>query len=234
MNPVYGDTDSLFIADPKEGMINWLTTKTKTDLGLDLAVDVKYSICVLSSAKKAYFGIFSNGQPDLKGVTLGKSSTPPLFRKIFLDALSYLKDVDNQAKLEKVRPKITELLKQHIKEIRKGNVSIPDLAYRVKLWKTKASTELSSALPQPYQAKAQLEKAGITIRRKQEIGFVKVKSFRFGKRKFSVKPTNFVKAHEIDIHDYIRKLELAFQQVLKPLNIPFPKTETLSLERFMS
>jgi len=61
MQPVYGDTDSLFISNPSKSQIDWLILKTKKDLGLDLAVDVIYSLCVLSAAKKAYFGILPDG-----------------------------------------------------------------------------------------------------------------------------------------------------------------------------
>jgi len=55
MHPIYGDTDSLFLDNPSEGEVKWLVKTVKEKLRLDLAVDKKYSVCVMPKAKKAYF-----------------------------------------------------------------------------------------------------------------------------------------------------------------------------------
>ncbi|MFX1564153.1 MAG: DNA polymerase domain-containing protein, partial [Promethearchaeota archaeon] len=106
MSPVYGDTDSLFLDNPVQQQIERLIAKIKEDLGLILSIDVTYPLCVLSSAKKAYFGMLADGTPDIKGITLGKSSTPPLFRDIFLEVVSPLGGVDAPEKLTERIPKV--------------------------------------------------------------------------------------------------------------------------------
>ncbi|MEM4704273.1 MAG: DNA polymerase domain-containing protein, partial [Candidatus Bathyarchaeia archaeon] len=54
MLPLYGDTDSLFLDNPSEEEVGWLIKAVKERFWLDLAVDKRYSLCVLPKAKKAY------------------------------------------------------------------------------------------------------------------------------------------------------------------------------------
>lgn len=233
MHPMYGDTDSLFLDNPSRAQVEWLSATTRDELGLTLAVDVVYPLCVFSSAKKAYFGILPEGKVDAKGVTLGKSSTPPLFRAIFLDALTPLTGVDNPEKLKKASEQVVQRLRERVASLRRGEFTVPEMEIRVKVWKAMERREKGSALPQPYQALQQLADRGIKVKRWEDVGFVKVKPFRYGKRTFTVRPTRMATKEEIDIPDYVRRLQLAFQQVLQPLNILFPAEETMGLDAFL-
>ncbi|MFX1563014.1 MAG: DNA polymerase domain-containing protein, partial [Promethearchaeota archaeon] len=233
MYPVYGDTDSLFLDNPARQQIERLIGKIMDDLGLILSIDVTYPLCVLSSAKKAYFGMLADGTPDIKGITLGKSSTPPLFRDIFLEVVSPLGGVDAPEKLAERIPKVLEILNKRIRDLRKGTFSIKDMEYRVIAWKAMEGRERRS-LAQPYQAIQQLSDRGISVKQRKEVTFVKVKPFRYAKRTFTVKPTQFATKDEIDIPDYLRKLELAFQQVLEPLGIKFPAGSKMGLDAYVA
>jgi uncharacterized protein YqjF (DUF2071 family) len=52
--------------------------------------------------------------------------------------------------------------------------------------------------------------------------FVKVNPFLYQGRRFTVKPTEYVKRFgEINIMDYIRNLRTALNQIFKPMNITF-------------
>lgn len=234
MRPIYGDTDSLFLDHPTTKQVKWLIGMVKDELKLRLAVDVVYPLCVFSSAKKAYFGILPDGTPDLKGITLGKSSTPPRFRKIFLEIAKPLAGVDSPKKLAKARPEIVQILQHQIAALRRGEFTVEDMEYKVKVWKAEKDLKKGSGLAQPYQAMQQLTDKGIKVKKREEIGFVKVKPFHYGHRTFSVKPTHMATRHEIDVPDYIRKLEMAFEQVLVPLQIEFPKKLSRGLDTFLS
>lgn len=234
MRPIYGDTDSLFLDQPTPDQINWLIGKVKDELGLILAVDVVYPLCVFSSAKKAYFGMLPDGTPDIKGITLGKSSTPPRFRQIFLEAVKPLVGIDSSKKLVQVGPKIIEILQQEISKFRQREFTVEDLEYRVKLWRADKERRKGLGLAQPYQALEQLKDKGVKVKKRDEIGFVKVKPFRYGARTFSVKPTRMATRNEIDVPDYIRKLDMAFEQVLGPMQIEFPRKQSRGLETFLS
>ncbi len=234
MRPIYGDTDSLFLDNPSKSDIKWLIAKVKDELKLQLAVDVVYPLCVFSSAKKAYFGIFTDGTPDLKGITLGKSSTPPRFRQIFLDTIKPLAHVDSPKTLSDSIPKIIDVLRHQIMRLRRRDFSVEEMEYRVKVWKADKERGKGTALAQPYQALKQLTDSGIKVKKRDELGFVKVIPFRYGSRTFTVKPTQMATKHEIDVPDYIRKLELAFEQVLVPLKIKFPSKQSRALDSYLS
>ena len=45
-----------------------------------LAYDRVYSVCVLSAAKKAYFGILPDGEPEIKGLSIAESNSPKILR----------------------------------------------------------------------------------------------------------------------------------------------------------
>jgi DNA polymerase elongation subunit (family B) len=72
---IYGDTNSIFLENASTDKVEWLIKTVKEKLRLGLAVEKRYPVCVLSKAKKAYFGILPDGTPDLKGLTAIKSNT---------------------------------------------------------------------------------------------------------------------------------------------------------------
>ena len=76
LKPRYGDTDSVFLDNPSEEDVTKFTESVKNRFGLELASDRVYSVCVLSAAKKAYFGILPNGEPEIKGLSIAKSNSP--------------------------------------------------------------------------------------------------------------------------------------------------------------
>jgi len=56
--------------------------------------------------------------------------------------------------------------------------------------------------------------------------FVKVKPFNYQGRRFTVKPTNFVKRFsEINFMDYIRNLRTALNQTFEPMKITINEFE---------
>ncbi|MFX1565724.1 MAG: DNA polymerase domain-containing protein, partial [Promethearchaeota archaeon] len=234
MHPIYGDTDSIFLDNPTAQQIDWLIKIVQDELKLKLAIDVVYKLCVFSSAKKAYFGILPDGKPDIKGITLGKSSTPPRFREIFLEAVKPLAVVDSPTKLADAKPEIVSILQREITRLRRRDFAVDEMEYRVKVWKGDKGRGKGSALAQPYQALQQLSDKGIKVKKRDEIRFVKVNPFRYSTRTFTVKPTQMATKDEIDIPDYIRKLEMAFEQILIPLEIDFPKQQSRPLDAFLS
>ncbi len=234
MHPIYGDTDSIFLDKPSPQQINWLIKIVRDELKLKLAVDVVYSLCVFSSAKKAYFGILPDGTPDIKGITLGKSSTPPRFREIFMEAVKPLAGVDTPKKLREASPKIIGFLQREVTRLKRRVFKVEELEYRVKVWKADKDRDKDAALAQPYQALQQLTDKGFKVKKRAEIGFVKVNPFRYGPKTFTVKPTQMATKDEIDINDYVRKLAMAFEQVLVPLDIKFPSQKSHHLDDYLS
>ena len=235
LRPLYGDTDSLFLDDPRMEQVEWLIRKVKEILRLDLAIDKVYSVCILPRAMKAYFGIMKDGTPDIKGVTAIKSNSPPLIRKVFAECVRELADVKNWTEFEEAKRRIRRIVEEAIKRLRSGRVSLDDLAYQVKLHFDLTERSIrDEALHQPYQCAIQLADSGRKVNRGNVVSFVKVKPFIYRGRKFTVKPLDLVKGfQEINAEDYVRNLRAALSQVFKPMNLSFDEGQRTTLADFI-
>ena len=222
LHPIYGDTDSLFLDDPREEQVEWLIKTVKERLRLDLAVNERYSVCVLPRAMKAYFGIRRDGTPDIKGVTAIKSNSPLFIQKVFRGCVKEMAEVNNLAELERAKEHIQGIVVNAIRNLKAGRVTLKDLEYSVELHEDPQKKLKGTALHQPYQCAVQLLDSGQLVQRRNIVKFVKVKPFPYKGRTFTVKPTEQLKIFgEVNVEDYVRNLRTALNQTFKPMNIRF-------------
>ena len=222
LHPIYGDTDSLFLENPTEKEIEWLINIVKKRLKLYLSVEVKYTLCVLPAASKAYFGIKKDGTYDIKGLTAIKSNSPDFIHKVFEDCIKELTTVKNKSELLKAKHKIEAIVQNAIEDLVTGEIPIEDLEYSVVIHDDPREKVEGNSLHQPYQCAVQLLDSGQKVKRGDEMHFVKVNPFLYQGRKFTVKPTEFAERFgEINVMDYIRNLKTALNQTFKPMNITF-------------
>jgi DNA polymerase I len=228
LRPIYGDTDSIFLDNAPREKVEWLIRTVKEELRLDLAVEKRYSICVLSEAKKAYFGILQDGTPDIKGLTVIKSNAPRLFLETFQNCVKQLSRVKNESEYKEAKKGIIRVAKKAINALRQRRVPLKDLEYSVKLRFDPREKVREEALHQPYQCAVQLIDSGKEVRKRDTVSFIKVKPFTYRGRRFTVKPTEHVRTpSEINVEDYIRNLKTALGQTFRPMNIRFEeKRET--------
>jgi DNA polymerase elongation subunit (family B) len=222
LHPIYGDTDSLFLEDPSEKEIKWLIKTVKKRLKLDLSVDVRYTLCVLPAASKAYFGIKKDGTYDIKGLTAIKSNSPDFIRKVFEDCVKELTTVKDKSELPKAKRKIEAIVQNATEDLVRGEIPIKDLEYSVVIHDDPVVKVKGSSIHQPYQCAFQLLDSGQKVKRGDEMRFVKVNPFLYHGRRFTVKPTEYARRFsEINVMDYIRNLRTALNQTFKPMNITF-------------
>jgi len=230
MHPIYGDTDSIFLNAPSEPQVQALIDEVKRELNLDLAREKGYSICVLSAAKKAYFGITEKGAVDLKGLTAIKSNAPNLIQQVFRNCVEVLSGVKDMQGYALAKAKIANVVNDALETLRARKVNLENLTYSVRLYHEPSErTSLHGALSQPYQCALQLINAGERLRRGDTVHFIKVKPFSYRGRTFTVKPLSHVKSlAEINVENYARNLETALQQTFEPMNILLKKDMKLT------
>ena len=222
LHPIYGDTDSLFLENPTEKEIKWLIKTVKNQLKLDLSVDVRYDLCVLPTAAKAYFGIKKDGTVDFKGLTAIKSNSPNFVHNVFNDCVQELTTVKNKQEFLNAKNRIKTIVQKATADLIKGNVPIKDLEYSVVIHDDPKEKTKEKTLHQPYQCAIQLLDSGKNVKRGDEMHFIKVQPFKYQGKKFTVKPTDQVKKiSEINVMDYVRNMKTALNQTFKPMNISF-------------
>jgi len=225
LHPVYGDTDSLFLENAPIDKVETLIKTVKQQLRLDLAVERRYSVCVLSAAKKAYFGILPDGTPDLKGLTAVKSNAPNFIQNVFKNCVKELSTVNNAEQYEHAKAGIVRTVENAVKDLRNGRFNLKNMIFSVKLYHNPKDKFTSKVLPQPYQCAKQLIDKGTTVNERDTVYFIKVKPFTYQGKEFTVKPADTVRSpSEVNIEDYVRNLTTALNQIFKPMGISF-KTE---------
>jgi DNA polymerase I len=235
LQPLYGDTDSLFLDNPTDEQVDQLIITVKNKLHLDLTVDKVYSVCVLPRAMKAYFGIRKDGTPDVKGLTATKSNSPPFIQKVFMNCASELINVKNWAEFEEAKENIKNVVNRTISDLKSGKIPLGELEYTVKLhFDPSARLTDEVVLHQAYQCAVQIVGLGREIHKGDTVSFVKVKPFNYGGKNFTVKPTDLVKdPFETNIDDYVRNLRTALSQTFKPMNLSFKEEPKTTLVDFI-
>jgi len=220
LKPRYGDTDSVFLDNPPRDGVERFVESVKNRFGLQLAYDRAYAVCVLSSAKKAYFGILPNGEPEIKGLAIAKSNSPRFFQETFQKCLAKLSEGRQSADdFQRAKQHVPDVVKDAIRALREGRVPLSDLEYRVELRDDPREKSKAKTLPQAYQAATLLLKEGKEVPQGAVVGFVKVHRFRFQGRQFTVKPTTQANTREISVRDYIRNLSSSLAQTFEPMGI---------------
>jgi DNA polymerase elongation subunit (family B) len=220
LKPRYGDTDSVFLDNPPRDDVERFVASVRSHFGLQLANDRAYAVCVLSSAKKAYFGILSNGEPEIKGLAIAKSNSPRFFQETFQKCLAKLSEGRHSADdFQRAKQHVPGVVKDAIRALREGRVPLSDLEYRVELRDDPREKSKAKTLPQAYQAATLLLKEGTEIPQGGVVGFVKVQRFKFQGRQFTVKPTTQASTKEISVSDYIRNLSSSLAQTFEPMGI---------------
>jgi len=213
---LYGDTDSVFLANPTKEQLEEISDWSKKELDLDLEEEKTYQFLALSQRKKNYVGIYKDTKyVDIKGLLAKKKNTPDFIKKVFNQMLKILKQITNDEEFLQAKQNIIQIVRDNLKMIGKANTfSLEDYAINISM--QKKISNYNKTIPQHVRAAIELQ--NITGRE-----FQKGDTIRLIKSKDSVgaKAIEIAKLQDIDIPKYKELLRSALEQVLDALGITF-------------
>ena len=233
---LYGDTDSIFVHQPKPEHITELEEWSLDTFQIELSTDYVFRYCGLSDRKKNYFGITTKGLPIVKGLMGKKKNTPNLAKEPFEIALEILSEVQTPEELENAKQKITSTIKRVIRNISKKEFKLEDLAISVTLSK---KLDHYDSWTQPLQAAIQLIQAfpeGEVPTIGTSISFIKTKPFKIqtegiqlsdkisGSNECSVKPIQLAHITDVDIPKVKELLKSTLVQLLDTIGISWTES----------
>lgn len=201
---IYGDTDSIFLEQPREEQILELMKWSGRSLGVELDIDKLYRYVVFSRRKKNYVGVSQDGSVDIKGLTGKKRHIPPMIKEAFLQLTRILADIQSPDDVEGAKEAIRELVERVYNRLRSREFELEELAFRVMLGRSLSSYEIT---PQHVKAAKMLQEQGISLGVGDIISYVVTQG--------GVKPVRLASKRDIDVEKYIEYLESMFEQVLE-------------------
>ncbi|UJG39755.1 MAG: ribonuclease H-like domain-containing protein [Candidatus Heimdallarchaeum aukensis] len=243
---LYGDTDSIFVYQPKSSDIEELKKWSLDNFQIELGIDYVFRYCCLSDRKKNYFGITTKGTPIVKGLMGKKKNTPSLIKRAFDRVLKILSDVNSPEELETAKEKIISIVQRTMRRLDERSFKLEDLAISVTLSKRLKDYE---SWTQPLQAAIQLliKNPNSDIAVGSTITFVKTKPFKIKvpsgllndkislSDECSVKPIELATKSDVDVKKMKELVQSTFGQLLDTLGISWKEVEGIkSLDTFFS
>jgi DNA polymerase I len=216
---LYGDTDSLFLARPAKEQLRKLIEYSEKELKVELDIEKVYRYVALSSRKKNYLGVTSDGMIDIKGLTGKKRNTPAFLQEAFMQMVEILRQVQDSEGFAAAKDRILRLAREKLMMLERRDFKIEDMAIRVQL--TKSLDAYVKTTPQHVKAAKQLQAAGRDVAAGDIIAFVKTVG--------GVKPVEQASIQEIDISKYKDLVKSTFEQVLDALGIEW--FDTIGMRR---
>lgn len=209
MEPIYGDTDSLFLLNADNEKIKGLMDYA-SQLGIDIDLDKVYRFVLFSGRKKNYLGVTADGSVVIKGLVGKKRNAPSFVKDLMDDIVERLRSVHTLDDIFKTRDEISALIRDYESKLRERKITLDKLAIKTTL--NKDLDEYTKNKPQHVKAAEMLSKAmGVKLGRGDVIIYVKTRDA------LGVKPIQLARIDEIDDRKYLEYMATTVEQVLEAL-----------------
>ncbi|MCS7107318.1 MAG: DNA-directed DNA polymerase I [Acidilobaceae archaeon] len=223
---IYGDTDSIFVWDPKKEDLEFLVKYVADMYGLELELDKKFKVVLFGGLKKNYIGVTEKGEVVIKGMVGKKSSTPEFIKNEFKKVVQVLGELEDPESAYRVLEKIRERLLEMYKKVKNRGYTLDELAIRVML--SKDPEKYKKTTPQHVKAARMLQAEGINVTRGNIISYVKTKD------SVGVKPVSLAKLSEVDVSKYVEHMRTTFEQMLESFGLEWEEiTGQRSLDKIL-
>ena len=187
---IYGDTDSLFIKNEPEKIVEFISWVEEV-LGFDIKVDKVYKRVFFTEAKKRYIGLTDDGTTDVVGFEAIRGDWAEVAKEV---QFTVAKLILEEGKTEKA----IEYVRKLIGELKENKIPFEKLI----IWKTltKRIEDYEVDAPHVRAAKKYVE-AGIKVTPGDKIGYVVVKGA--GKISDKAVPYFMAKIEDLDHNYYV-------------------------------
>ncbi|MCS7096925.1 MAG: DNA-directed DNA polymerase I [Candidatus Methanomethylicia archaeon] len=209
---VYGDTDSIFLYKPSQDQVKKLIEWSIKEFKIDLDVDKVYRYVTFSGLKKNYLGVLTDGSVDIKGLVGKKRNTPEFLKKLFIEVVNVLSNVQTIRDFEEAKYKISSIVRDYYIKLKNRGLNLDDLAFRVKL--SKDLDKYVKTTPQHVKAAKLLEKF-----HSRKLGAGDIISYVKVKGDIGVKPVQLARIDEIDVEKYVGHMETTLRQILEAIGV---------------
>jgi DNA polymerase I len=208
---VYGDTDSLFLRDIDQDVVDVITQEIHDKLNVSMELENEYRYFVLHK-KKNYLGVTKDGKLVIKGLLGKKRHVPRFIKKTFSDVLDVLKEVKSKEDFTTGKDKIEDIVKERITALRSKTVPLDDLAFTVLL-----SRKILQGKGQAYEAARFAASHGLQLSSENRFfSYVLTTGDR------SAKPLGLVSQNEVNVNGYLEHMESYIgDQLLDKLGMNF-------------
>jgi DNA polymerase I len=193
---IYGDTDSIFVRDDRT-KVQQLQDWAEREFDLEIRREREYVRILFTEAMKRYAGLLHDGSLDIVGLEVVRGDWSDIARQVQEQVLIHiLRDQSTEKAVQDVR--VT------LRRLRDGEVPLADVTIRKTL--TKPIEDYAVRTPHVEVAKS-LVKQGWDLTVGDKVAYIITKGS--GKLFQKAKPSNQVKAEDVDIEYY-------FENQIKP------------------
>ncbi|MEM3886716.1 MAG: DNA polymerase domain-containing protein, partial [Candidatus Methanomethylicia archaeon] len=155
-----------------------------------------------------------------------KRNTPEFLKKLFMDVVDILGDVQTLKDFDDAKSKIKSVVRDYYVKLKNRELNLDDLAFRVKL--SRDLDHYVKTTPQHVKAAKLLEKF-----QSRKLGAGDIISYVKVKGDIGVKPIQLARIDEIDVEKYIGHMETTLRQILEAIGINLDEIFGVkSLDRF--
>ncbi len=227
---LHGIVDSLWVQKKGATMADYLELKNaiEASTGFEISFEGEYKWIAFVHSKRSdwlpvpnrYFGVFSDGSINVRGVEVRRHDTPPLFSKFQAEILKIMARGDTVEEVKGLMPEVQETFQKYVAMLKEKSVSVQDLLFTKKISKDADQYENRNTIEN--SSIAQLAQEGKSMKGGQVLRYV-ITDY-YGKHRVgrAVPEEFFSEKTAYDAKRYVELLAEVCNSLTEPFGYLFP------------